>query len=134
MVEIRRMVKMLKNKVDIRRALNGQINTVACCLPYWAVETWELSFRQTRLQTENIFQKYCSASDRFENILERYFTPSALARRRQMSHKITIPVLPTPALQWTTTGPFPGGVIKSFFRYVTIECVDDGMSWSGHVV
>jgi len=61
-------------------------------------------------------------------------TPSAAARRRQISHKMMVPVLPTPALQWTTTDPIPGGVANNFFKYVTMECVYNGTLWSGQAV
>lgn len=47
---------------------------------------------------------------------KKILTPSAAARRRHISHNIIVPVLPTPALQWTNTGPMPGGVASNFFK------------------
>lgn len=62
--------------------------------------------------------------------------PSDLACSRRYSRAMKVPVRPTPALQWTTTGP--SLLFVSELRYLRRNNINDvgcdGTPWSGHAV
>lgn len=113
----------LYNVILVLLELQIQTNRNSSKMHYYIQHTFIqhcISFLELRIQTN---RNSCKID-----------TPSAAARRRQMSHKIIVPVLPTPALLWTTTGPSPGDIANSFFKYVTTECMYNGTQRCGQVV